>query len=41
MQTWRVTRPYIITLKYGAGKRVSMLEKLGTYNSIRLLDKWW
>ncbi len=39
MQTWRVTRPYIITLKYGAGKRASMLEKLGTYNSIRLLDQ--
>lgn len=39
MQTWRVTRPYIITLKYGAGKRTSMLEKLGTYNSIRLLDQ--
>lgn len=39
MQTWRVTRPYIITLKYGAGKRASMLEKLGTYSSIRLLDQ--
>jgi len=39
MQSWRVTRPYIITLKYGAKKRDEMLSKLANHNSIRLLDQ--